>query len=77
MQLEDQVTRSEAARQLATTSQTIMRLEEKGLVRAERVGGRMCVSLSEVEEALRAPRRVLETRREEPSRSEVARPFEG
>lgn len=55
--LEDRVTRTEAARRLGTTSQTIIRLEEKGLVAAERVGGRMYVSLSEVEQALRAPRR--------------------
>lgn len=60
--LEDRVTRSEAARQLGTTSQSIMRLEEKELVRSERIGGRVYVSLSEVEQALRAPRREVQLR---------------
>lgn len=60
--LEDRVTRSEAARQLGTTSQSIMRLEEKDLVHSERIGGRVYVSLSEVEQALRAPRREVQLR---------------
>jgi len=62
VQLEDRMTRSEAARQLGTTSQTIMRLEEKGLVRTEHVGGRVYVSKSEVEDALRGAPRALQTR---------------
>lgn len=52
--LEDRVTRTEAARRLETTSQTIIRLEEKGAIHADRSQpGRVYVRLSEVEAALR------------------------
>jgi len=52
--VEDRVTRSEAAERLGVTPQTIMRMEKKGVVRAEKVGHSVYVSLSEVRAALRA-----------------------
>lgn len=51
--IEDKVTRAEAARRFGTTPQTIIRLEDKGLVKKNKVAGRVYVSLSEVGAALR------------------------
>jgi hypothetical protein len=53
VEVEDRVTRTEAARRLGTTSQTIIRLEKKGEVHSEHVDGRVYVRLSEVRDALR------------------------
>ena len=60
LELEDRVTRTEAARELGTTSQTIIRLEKKGAVSTERdPDGRVYVRLSEVRDALASGRRVM------------------
>ena len=61
--LEDRVTRTEAARRLGTTSQTIIRLEKKGAIRSEREDGRVYVRLSEVQDALAGGGRVTTTAR--------------
>ena len=57
--LEDRVTRTEAARRLGTTSQTIIRLEQKGAVRSEKEDGRVYVRLSDVRDALQGGSRVM------------------
>ena len=51
--LDDRVTRAEAARRLGTTQQTLIRLEKKGTLRSERTSdGRVYVRLSDAREAL-------------------------
>ena len=51
--LDDRVTRAEAALRLGTTQQTLIRLEKKGTLPAERTSdGRVYVRLSDAREAL-------------------------
>jgi hypothetical protein len=63
--LDDRVTRTEAARRLGTTSQTIIRLENRGAVDPERAtDGRVYVSLAEVRAALGDPDAAVQARLE-------------